>query len=150
MRVRWTVLLLIILLPFIAISIIVFDAVQLIRTRIAPHGFFVCWIVFYIILLFLIYIYPRYHHNLIATFYYWKIYIERIYPLFQLPTRYSIVSLTSSSIIFTGLVVVITQPTPQTGLIIITAFYASVLFFREIFSSDVPVLEMDGLSPVGG
>lgn len=149
MKVRRITLPLIILLPIVAVSILISGGLRSINVGENPVPTVGYWAVFYTVVILLIYGYPRIRHNISATFYYWKIYVKYVYPLFQIPVRYSIVSLTIGSLLFTGLIVVATDPTPQTGLIVITAFYASVLFFREIFSSDVPVLEIDDLTQMG-
>jgi hypothetical protein len=149
MKGRWTTLLTVTILPFLLVSFLSFDVLHLISTETNLPTSFLYWTVFYAGVLILIYGYPRLRYNHIATFHYWKKYLDHIYPLYQYPIRFSIASLSISALIITALVADLIGTSRQKWLIVITAFYASVLFFREIFSSEIPVLKMDNLTRIG-
>lgn len=78
-------------------------------------------------------VYPLFRHNVNPTFFYWDLFIRKAYSKIVLPVKYSVSSLIISTLFVTGVFWYLIQPKEQEWLIVITAFYASILLFREVF-----------------
>lgn len=87
----------------------------------------------YGILVLLVCFFPLARYGVNPAFFYWRIYLQKIHSKFILPVKYSVLSLFISTLFVTGVFWYLTQPDNQEWLIVITAFYASILLFREVF-----------------
>jgi hypothetical protein len=106
-------------------------------------------VMIYGILAVLSFFYPVIRYSINPTFFYWKLYIQKIYSKFVLVVKYSVLSLFTSTLFVTGVFWYLTQPSNQEWLIVITAFYASILLFREVFS-DFSILRLGIMHQIYG
>lgn len=106
-------------------------------------------VIIYGVLAILSFFYPAIRYKINPAFFYWKVYIRMIYSKFVLLVKHSVLSLLISTLFVTGVFWYLTQPSNQEWLIVITAFYASVLLFREVFS-DFSILRLGIMHQVYG
>lgn len=107
------------------------------------------YLIGYVVIAGLVYSLPYIVKDLSPTFYYWKLYVQHIYRNFKLSVKYSVLSLFISTLSVTAIIWYLTEPDGQDWLIVITAFYASILLFREVFF-DFPLVEMGDIRQVYG